>query len=449
MVKLDKLENTLQSASNNPLNLLQALKDGHNDIAVTLIKDGVGTEDRDNFGNTPLHLAAEKGLLNIAALLLENGANINATNNNLESTPLRIAILKNKLDVVNLLLNHGADIQVIIKELINNNGSLFVMSPNQVHGLIAVPTDIKTKIRAAGLTDSLLSNRLSPQATIPSIASINIERFKKGLLENGISNELLDQIQNSKFIANNAKKEIINFINKVKETNNQIIYNAIEGDLVHLLTVRYGFKHFLPFSEINDPEKVKSYSEIEKKEFEDIYKSNPIYTPEGFFDALTNDESKEKVSEAIGLMLEDMDIAYQIFDNLFKLKHSTLVKNSLTNAYNTFKDPAVINDFLLRDRRAVKEELNDLKQENTQMKAELDKVKQLLGAIIEKMGIEQTDKSVPSTLTPSNKQSVDTPDEAQKSWSSTITSNNKRPVKASNELSVNKKSKPDCNITSR
>ena len=59
-------------------------------------------------GMTPLHLAVEKGLLEIASLLLDRGADINAEDH-LDRTPLHIAILLGDLEMVSLLLDRGAD----------------------------------------------------------------------------------------------------------------------------------------------------------------------------------------------------------------------------------------------------------------------------------------------------------------------------------------------------
>lgn len=61
---------------------------------------------------TPLHLAAELNAIEIALLLINNGANVNAVSNislgYCTTTPLRIAIKNNHLEMVKLLVNNGA-----------------------------------------------------------------------------------------------------------------------------------------------------------------------------------------------------------------------------------------------------------------------------------------------------------------------------------------------------
>jgi len=62
---------------------------------------------RNNY--TPLHMAIEHNKLEVATLLLERGANIDAHANN-QHTPLNIAIFTNNLKAAQLLLEYGANI---------------------------------------------------------------------------------------------------------------------------------------------------------------------------------------------------------------------------------------------------------------------------------------------------------------------------------------------------
>jgi ankyrin repeat protein len=60
---------------------------------------------------TPLHFAAEHGLLEVAQILLERKADVNSQNNH-GSTPLLLASEFGHPDVVQLLLDHNADLSV-------------------------------------------------------------------------------------------------------------------------------------------------------------------------------------------------------------------------------------------------------------------------------------------------------------------------------------------------
>lgn len=70
----------------------------------------------DEFGRSPLHIAAEWGLENIALDFLDNNANVNAQDNN-KNTPLHCAAQNGKLKMCELLLSRGAKI-----DMENNDG---------------------------------------------------------------------------------------------------------------------------------------------------------------------------------------------------------------------------------------------------------------------------------------------------------------------------------------
>jgi ankyrin repeat protein len=70
-----------------------------------------------NSGVTPLHLAAWSGTAEIATLLLDKGADVNAREAEWEQTPLIFAAAQNRLDVVRVLLARGADPALATKTL--------------------------------------------------------------------------------------------------------------------------------------------------------------------------------------------------------------------------------------------------------------------------------------------------------------------------------------------
>ena len=57
---------------------------------------------------TPLHDAAEQNSVDVARLLIERGADIDAKDNN-GSTPLHYAAVENSFDVARLLIDSGAN----------------------------------------------------------------------------------------------------------------------------------------------------------------------------------------------------------------------------------------------------------------------------------------------------------------------------------------------------
>ena len=88
--------------------LLWAAKRGHEGIAKLLLEKGANVDATNGAGQTPLHQASEDGHLNIVKLLLEKGANMDAVGGG-RWTPLRWACLNRHVDVVKLLLEKGAD----------------------------------------------------------------------------------------------------------------------------------------------------------------------------------------------------------------------------------------------------------------------------------------------------------------------------------------------------
>ena len=61
---------------------------------------------------TPLHYAVDRGLYDIASLLIKNGANVNAQDDN-GDTPLMLAVTCEFEEIVTLLLELGADVNLV------------------------------------------------------------------------------------------------------------------------------------------------------------------------------------------------------------------------------------------------------------------------------------------------------------------------------------------------
>ena len=68
----------------------------------------------DEYGSTPLHVAAELGYIKILEDLLKNGANRNAKRYELGDTPLHWAIKFDQIEAVEKLLKYGANVDAII-----------------------------------------------------------------------------------------------------------------------------------------------------------------------------------------------------------------------------------------------------------------------------------------------------------------------------------------------
>lgn len=92
-----------------PLHL--AAEYGSADVAALLLEHGADVDARNKLGVTPLQCAASRGDKNIASLLIKRGAIVNAQNLG-GRTALHLAAAYGHKDVVALLLAHGADVRI-------------------------------------------------------------------------------------------------------------------------------------------------------------------------------------------------------------------------------------------------------------------------------------------------------------------------------------------------
>ena len=76
-------------------------------VAKILLQNGADVNAKNNNQYTPLHHAADKGHSKIAELLIQSGADVHAKSS-YQSTPLHYAARNGYLEVVEVLLNHGA-----------------------------------------------------------------------------------------------------------------------------------------------------------------------------------------------------------------------------------------------------------------------------------------------------------------------------------------------------
>jgi ankyrin repeat protein len=84
--------------------------DGNVEKCAGLIADGFDPNAFDDGGNTPLHYAAEKERLEVVALLISHGANVNSIDKSkIGDTPLSYIAQTCSLKMAEILLDAGAD----------------------------------------------------------------------------------------------------------------------------------------------------------------------------------------------------------------------------------------------------------------------------------------------------------------------------------------------------
>lgn len=74
-----------------------------------LLKRGHDVRAGDSAGYTPLHYAARNGHYRVCEILLQHGADVNATTPSIQSTPLHRAAIQGHATTVETLLRHGAN----------------------------------------------------------------------------------------------------------------------------------------------------------------------------------------------------------------------------------------------------------------------------------------------------------------------------------------------------
>ena len=88
---------------------------GKFDEVKKLLENGEDPNESDAQNGTPLHFASKKGFKEIAKLLIEHGANLNAKLNTNYKTPLHEATIQGHLEIVKLLIKNGADLSMQTK----------------------------------------------------------------------------------------------------------------------------------------------------------------------------------------------------------------------------------------------------------------------------------------------------------------------------------------------
>lgn len=106
-------ENVAEINEEPQMTLIEAVKQQRLQMVKDLIDNGADVNQTDDSGATPLHWAANKGYEAIAKVLINNGAEVDAVDNNFYATPLLWASYDGSLAVVKVLVNNGADVNMV------------------------------------------------------------------------------------------------------------------------------------------------------------------------------------------------------------------------------------------------------------------------------------------------------------------------------------------------
>lgn len=105
----EETKNTIVSDEDNATLLHQALlKENYPQVEELLLTRKINVEAKNIFGIRPLYMAALKNNVNIAKILLDQGADPNATSKG--STALNMAAAQGNIEMLKLLLDRGATV---------------------------------------------------------------------------------------------------------------------------------------------------------------------------------------------------------------------------------------------------------------------------------------------------------------------------------------------------
>jgi len=105
----------IASGKNDEELLLDMAASGQSEKISKLLKIDTNLDATDDLGRTALHIAVERGALDIVSLLLDQGAGRNVQDNQ-GRTPLLIAVYNNNLEAIQLLSDAGADFSIADEE---------------------------------------------------------------------------------------------------------------------------------------------------------------------------------------------------------------------------------------------------------------------------------------------------------------------------------------------
>ena len=93
-----------------------AVRHGRTNVAQLLIESGADVNAKHDYGKTPLHCAAEQGHTELAELLIARGADVNEKDK-FDMTPLHWAAYDGQTEMAELLIARGADVHAKEKSM--------------------------------------------------------------------------------------------------------------------------------------------------------------------------------------------------------------------------------------------------------------------------------------------------------------------------------------------
>ena len=127
--------------------LLNAVSNKHTEIVETLLKAGADVSIKNRFDFNALTTAVAASNQDLAALLLEHGANVETETSTL--TPLMFAASAGNVDMIRFLVKHGAKVNHGVKEGAQTAllSAIYGAKPDAVQALVELKADVNAKTK--------------------------------------------------------------------------------------------------------------------------------------------------------------------------------------------------------------------------------------------------------------------------------------------------------------
>jgi ankyrin repeat protein len=162
--KLVNVENT-ENQNVRPLHI--AAEKGFLEIVTLLVTNEAEIDAKDKYSQTPLHFASFYGHIKVVKYLVEKGANINLKHDD-SNTPLHEAALGGNIEVVKYLVEKGAKVEAKNK---NGESAKDLAQDEEIKKFLESPLKKNEDVKNKPLVDSLSTALMLLKAKLLQLAS--------------------------------------------------------------------------------------------------------------------------------------------------------------------------------------------------------------------------------------------------------------------------------------
>ncbi|AIL65910.1 Ankyrin repeat protein [Rickettsiales bacterium Ac37b] len=350
--------------SDNKTALYIAAEKGFIEIAKILVKYDANKEIMYN-DKTPLVAAIINGYTDIVNLFIRSGADLDGIHM-VDYFPLYYALKENRLEVASILIDYGAVLPIKLikwetdsglgKKLVwNRRGAGYIDIPNTFHNIIIIGL-LADSIYEGDITK--FHEYLNPE--------IELEKICIRLTSLCLLHRNFGRIREIKpFLCLGIRSPIEKLIEYIKATPEQIV-NSIEQPLAIILNHKFPdkFPSKEPYSKISpftqDPSLKQNLAS---------YGKNYNLTPEGFFKEILQENRQRKILFLLEEYPNETQMIFQNIDQLLLEDHQRSQINSLKKNYIKGQNVDLMKDIVekthqLSERTVYLENIIDKQQRN-------------------------------------------------------------------------------------